>query len=85
MPSGRYEYLFLYINQRLNKSFRTWINELRIDEAKRLLSSSPELTVNEIADRTGFANQSNFGRQFLKQTGYTPGAWRKNSSTSTMS
>jgi AraC-like DNA-binding protein len=72
------KYLSLYINQRLNRSFRTWINELRIDEARRLLSSNPELTVNEIADRTGFASQSNFGRQFLKQTGYTPGAWRKN-------
>jgi AraC-like DNA-binding protein len=74
------KYLSLYLNQRPNRSFRVWVNELRIEEAKRLLRSSPELTTGEIADRTGFANQSNFGRQFLKQTGYSPSAWRKNRS-----
>jgi AraC-like DNA-binding protein len=71
------KYLSLYINQRQNKSFRAWINELRIDEAKRLLRSNPELTVNEIARRTGFAKNNHFYDLFLKNVKQTPAAWRK--------
>ncbi|MDR2680960.1 MAG: AraC family transcriptional regulator [Tannerella sp.] len=71
------KYLSLYINQHLNRSFRTWINELRINEAKRLLRSNPELTVNEIANRTGFAKNNHFYTLFLKGVGQTPSAWRK--------
>jgi len=71
------KYLSVYINKYKGKTFREWINDLKIGEAKVLLLVYPEMTVNEIALRTGFANQSNFGRQFLKHTKESPGAWRK--------
>ncbi|MDR1603168.1 MAG: AraC family transcriptional regulator [Tannerella sp.] len=71
------KYLSLYLNRRLNRSFRAWINELRMEEAKRLLCSSPELIINEIADRTGFAKNNHFYDLFLKSAGQTPSAWRK--------
>jgi AraC-like DNA-binding protein len=71
------KYLSLYINQRLNRSFRAWINELRIGEARRLLSSNPELTINEIANRTGFAKNNHFYHLFFQSAGQTPSTWRK--------
>ena len=71
------KYLSVYINKYKGKTFREWINDLKIGEAKDLLLKYPEMTVNEIALRTGFANQSNFGRQFLKHTEKSPGAWRR--------
>lgn len=71
------KYLSVYINKYMGKTFREWINDLKIREAKVLLLVYPEMTVNEIALRTGFANQSNFGRQFLKHAKESPGTWRK--------
>jgi len=52
------------------------LNQLRIGRACRLLAES-ELSVTEIALACGFANLSNFNRQFarLKQT--TPREYRR--------
>jgi AraC-like DNA-binding protein len=71
-------YLSSYINKYRKQTFREWINELRIEEAKKMLLQLPRLNMQEIALHTGFANKSNFGRQFLKQTGLTPKKWREN-------
>ncbi|MDR1368707.1 MAG: helix-turn-helix domain-containing protein [Dysgonamonadaceae bacterium] len=71
------KYLSSYFNSVENKTFRDWLNGLRIEEAKTLLVAHPEITVAEVAERTGFSNPSNFGRQFLKQTGYSPKVWRE--------
>jgi AraC-like DNA-binding protein len=73
-------YLSSYINRYRKQTFREWINELRIEEAKKMLLQHPKLNIHEIALRTGFANNSNFGRQFLKQTGLSPKKWRENQS-----
>jgi AraC-like DNA-binding protein len=70
-------YLSSYINKYRKQTFREWINEMRIEEAKTLLRQHPKLSIQEIALHTGFANKSNFGRQFLKQTGSTPKKWRE--------
>jgi AraC-like DNA-binding protein len=70
-------YLSSYINKHCKQTFREWINELRIEEAKKMLLQQPRLSIQEIALHTGFANKSNFGRQFLKQTGLTPKKWRE--------
>lgn len=53
-----------------------YITAKRIDRAKRMLSSSEEWTVLEIATRCGFHNTANFNRAFLKFTGITPSAYR---------
>jgi AraC-like DNA-binding protein len=70
-------YVSAYINSCKKQTFRNWMNDLRIKEAMDLLVQRPEMTVGEIADRVGFLNQSNFGRQFLKQTGISPDKWRQ--------
>lgn len=70
-------YLSGYINNTKQQTFRTWINGLRIEEAKQLLLEQPTLMVSEIGKRVGFTDKSNFGRQFSKLTSFTPQAWRK--------
>jgi len=70
-------YLSRYINTLKNKTFRTWINELRIEEAKRLMFSNPNISVNEIVSKSGFVDKSNYFRQFSQQTGQTPKMWLK--------
>lgn len=70
-------YLSGYINTTKQQTFRSWINELRIEEAKQLLLEQPPLTVSEIGSKVGFTDKSNFGRQFSKLTSVTPQAWRK--------
>lgn len=57
----------------------TCINEVidtKIKEAKTLLNST-DLQVNEIAQELGYHEVYHFIRQFKKNTGYTPGAFRK--------
>ena len=70
-------YLSAHINSSRKQTFRNWIGELRINEAKNLLLSNPEMTVGEIAMRVGISDRGNFIRQFSKQTDLSPQVWRK--------
>jgi len=53
-----------YFKKRTNKSYFTFLTELRIEHACKLLLDSQELTITEIAYKSGFKNISNFNRQF---------------------
>lgn len=57
------------------RTFPAFVNELRIGRACRLLAES-EMTVTEVAFACGFANLSNFNRQFLRQKRATPRDYR---------
>ncbi len=70
-------YLSAYINNNKNKNFKTWIGELRIEEAKRLMVESPNLSLSDIAEKTGFKELCTFSRQFSKITGNAPTIWRR--------
>ena len=48
----------------------------RIDRAKVLLTTT-NLSVSEIAFRTGYADPGRFGRHFKNRVGVTPGAFRR--------
>jgi LacI family transcriptional regulator len=52
------------------------IMRVRIETAKRMLLR-PELSLEDIAERCGFASNQNFGRAFRQQTGSTPGVFRR--------
>lgn len=52
-----------------------WLATRRIDRARALLEDSP-MSVTEIAFATGFGSLAAFRRQFAKQTGTTPRAYR---------
>lgn len=49
----------------------------RIEKAKELLSSTPYLSLREIADLTGFNDQFYFSKVFKQQTGKSPAEYRK--------
>lgn len=65
-------YLSEYINTVEKKTFKAWINNLRIEEAQNLLLIHPEIPVHEISDMVGFTDKSNFGKQFTLHTGKPP-------------
>ncbi len=71
------KYLSLYLNNYAGCSFYEWIGSLRIEEAKRLMAGSPEMTVGEVARRVGISDKSNFIRQFTKQMHLSPSVWRQ--------
>lgn len=52
-----------------------WLKQMRIARAKDLLSLR-SLSLQTIAHRCGFTDQSHFSRVFMRETGMAPGAWR---------
>lgn len=69
-------YLCKLFRERMDKSFIYYLNEVRIRHARQLLAGS-RLSVDEIADKTGFNNANYFVRVFKKTTGMTIGEYRK--------
>lgn len=65
-----------YFKQQTNKTFIQLVNELRVNNACRLLLSS-DLDVGQIAFECGFNTVSHFNAIFKKQTGLNPGEHRR--------
>jgi AraC-like DNA-binding protein len=70
-------YLSHYLNSTKNKTFSDWINELRIEEAKRMMEADQSLKFEEISEKVGYTDKSYFSKCFLKYTGITVTQWRK--------
>ena len=70
-----------YLKKVESNSFQNWISTLRMEEAKRLLSSNSPLTVSQIASKVGIPNIGTFRAFFIHHTGMTPDGWRKNASS----
>ncbi|MDX2442096.1 MAG: helix-turn-helix domain-containing protein [Desulfobacterales bacterium] len=66
-----------FLNTRLNKNFKTFVNEHRIAKAKDLLIQDKDAKVLAIALDVGFKSKSTFNAVFLKVTGKTPSDYRK--------
>lgn len=58
-----------------NTSFKEYLNSIRIEESKRLLSNT-DYNVIDIAIAVGFEDQSYFSKVFKKYTGMTPKQFR---------
>lgn len=65
------------LNTKMNKTFYEYVNEFRINEAKRLLIEQPEDKISYIALKAGFNSISSFYNAFHKATGESPGGYRK--------
>ena len=65
------------IQQKFSCNFKTYVNKLRINESKRLLSET-ELNIGEIAFKVGFSNQTHFNRVFKNLEGISPTEYREN-------
>lgn len=66
-----------FLNKNLNKSFFTYINHFRIEEAKTRLIGESESSVIKIAFDSGFNSLSVFNTTFKKEVGITPSQFKK--------
>ena len=65
------------LNDNMQKSFAVFINEFRINEAKRLLLTSPKMTVEVVAEESGYNSQSTFYNAFKQFENTTPAKYRQ--------
>lgn len=65
-----------YINSIHRQNFNTWVNGMRVDEIKRVMESEPDVTVAQLAQRTGFTDASAMAKVFRRFTGITPRQYR---------
>ncbi len=69
-------YIWKVMKSEKNTTFSDYIAEYRINEAKRLLTTT-NLTVTDIATALNYTNTQNFIRFFSKNVGTTPGKFRQ--------
>lgn len=65
------------LNGQIGQSFPRFINQYRIEEAKRLLTADRKRPVLDIAMAVGFNSTSSFYTAFKSFEGVTPGQYRK--------
>lgn len=65
------------VQEHCGKSPMVYFNELKIQDAKRLLTDSP-LNVTEIARSLGFSSVHHFSKTFKQKTGHTPTEFKNN-------
>lgn len=65
-----------FFRRATNRTFRGFLNEVRIGHATRLLLET-DRTIAEVCYGSGFGNLSNFNRQFLKLRKVSPRAYRR--------
>lgn len=53
-------------------SFKSYINGLKIEEAKRILKIEKNIKIVELYKRVGFSNEVSFLRVLKKHVGMTP-------------
>ncbi|MBF4517406.1 AraC family transcriptional regulator [Flavobacterium sp. ANB] len=61
-----------FLNNNLGKNFTSFVNEFRINEACRIITSNDKLTLESIGYDVGFNSKSTFFVAFKKHTGTTP-------------
>lgn len=70
------DYLTKLFHKDVGVPFVSYLNRVRIEEAKKMLSSS-SLSLAEIMDKVGFGTMQHFFKQFKRYTGITPEEYRK--------
>lgn len=61
-------FLSKYINNKLGKTFREWINDMRIEEAKRLLKDH-QMSIDQVSTQCGFSTRKYFEQVFNSHEG----------------
>lgn len=65
------------LNDSLGKGFTGYVNEYRIEEACKILSTMENLTVEAIGEEVGFNSKSTFFSAFKKLKGMTPAMYQQ--------
>lgn len=75
-------YVSRIINIQLNTTFSDFVGKYRIEHAKKmLLNFQRSVTMNEIAEQSGFPSESTFYRVFKQKMKISPKAWRQQQMT----
>lgn len=69
-------YISHLFSKNMNQNINTFINKLRVDEAKLYLNNT-NLSVKLISDRVGFNDPNYFSKVFINMTGLSPKEYRK--------
>jgi AraC-like DNA-binding protein len=70
-------YLSSYLNRHMNMTFQLWLNKLRIEESKKILTNGEKLSIEEVGIKVGIPQSYNFSRWFKTITDMTPYQYRK--------
>jgi len=68
--------LGIFVRLHMRKTVLSWRKNLRIREARQLLTEFPDLPLATIGEMVGIDDKSNFRRQFAEVVGMPPRAWR---------
>lgn len=70
-----------YLSQAISEvgktNFPNLINKFRVNEARRLLSTSHEISIHEVMQKSGFGSRQTFNRNFKAATGFTPADYQE--------
>ena len=72
-------YISKLINAEFKKNFNEFVNEYRIEEAKKLLLDKSQnlYTIEHIAEKSGFGSVNSFTRVFKEIVGMPPGKYKE--------
>ena len=71
-------YLSNYLNRELKVSFYDYVNSHRVKRACAMITSDPDVSITDLAERCGFNSVSTFRRSFSREVGLTCGEYRQN-------
>lgn len=69
-------YLSSYFSAHMNEGFNEYLNRIRIEKARELLSDI-HITISDISGRVGYSDHSYFCKVFKKFTGDSPSSYRR--------
>jgi AraC-like DNA-binding protein len=70
------QYLSSIFKKNLNETFCIYVQKLRLEKSKSLMCNN-NLTLNAIAEKSGFSSYLNLSRAFQKHIGMSPGVYRQ--------
>ena len=72
-------YFSTVFHERMGQTFSSYVTSVRVDHAKQILCTRPEILVREVAVMVGYYSPRHFSSVFKKITGYFPSDYRENS------
>ena len=63
--------------QKLGKSFRQTLVEMRLEKAETILRSTPDITIAEVARQVGYNDVFHFSALYKKNKGFSPSEFKK--------
>ena len=70
-------YVSKLVNIEYGMPFRDYLNKLRLDFAKQLITDEPDASMDYIAAKSGFQSATQFIRKFRTVEGVTPTVWKQ--------